>query len=306
MNVTSKCGYRISALTLGTVQLGIPYGINNQVGMPTYEESANILETALDLGIASFDTARGYGESEAVLGRFFSQNNHEKTIISKVFFKDVDKAKVKDRIFADVRDSLKKLGLQKLPFLKLHNESMLMQYGDTLTRALEDLKTEGLVGGVGISFSDKSRLLDLTDGTGFDIIQMPANMFDNKEIISGSIKTLAERGIAVFIRSLYLQGLFFKDTDTLPEKIKSAKPALDRLNELSKETGISIAELAVTFIRDTEGITSLILGCDNPEQVKAGAALINAPSMPNSVREEIINISESVDPVVIRPWEWFK
>ena len=296
----------MSSLTLGTVQLGIPYGINNQAGMPTYEESANILGTALDLGIVSFDTAKGYGESESVLGRFFGQNKHEKTIISKVFFKDVDKAKVRDRIFADVRDSLKKLGLQKLPFLKLHNESMLLHYGDTIVRALEDLKAEGLVCGVGISFSDKSHLLDLTDGTGFDIIQMPANMFDNKEIISGSIETLAERGIAVFIRSVYLQGLFFKDTNTLPEKIMSAKPALDKLHELSRETGISIAELAITFIRDTEGITSLILGCDNSEQVKSGAALINAPSMPNSVREEIINISESVDPVVIRPWEWFK
>ena len=41
-------GYRISQLTLGTVQLGIPYGINNTHGMPSYEEAAQILQTALD------------------------------------------------------------------------------------------------------------------------------------------------------------------------------------------------------------------------------------------------------------------
>ena len=306
MRITEKCGYSISALTLGTVQLGIPYGINNQKGMPTFEESSDILTTALDNGIISFDTARGYGESEAVLGRFFKENNRDKTIISKVFFKDIDKTKVKDRLFEDVRDSIKKLGLEKLPFLKLHNEAMLLEYGDTLVRALEDLKKEGLVGGIGVSFSDKSRLLDLTCDAGFDIIQIPANMFDSREITTGAIKALSEKNVAVFIRSLYLQGLFFKDTNTLPEKIKSAKPALDKLHELSRETGISIAELAITFIRDTEGIASLILGCDNAEQVKDGAALINAPKMTDDVRKEIFKIAESVEPIVIRPWEWFK
>ena len=306
MRITEKCGHQISALTLGTVQLGIPYGINNQGGMPSFEDSSDILKTALDLGVTSFDTARGYGESEAVLGKFFKNDTRKKTVISKVFFKELDKSRVKDRLFEDVRDSIKKLGLQKLPFLKLHNESMLIEYGDTIIRALEDLKKEELVDGVGVSFSDKSGLLDLTCGAGFDIIQLPANMFDSEEITSGAIKTLSERGSAVFIRSLYLQGLFFKDTDTLPDKIKSAKPALDRLHELSRETKISVAELAITFIRDAEGITSLILGCDNAEQVKVGAALINAPKMTDDVRKEIFKIAESVEPIVIRPWEWFK
>lgn len=306
MNFTLKNGYKISDLTLGTVQLGLAYGVNNEKGMPTFEESSAILNTALSQGIVSFDTARGYGESENVLGRFFGENPCEKTLITKVIFNDVEKSAVKDKLFELVRDSMRKLRIEKLPFLKLHNESMLIQYGDTLVSALHDLKSEGLVGGVGVSFSDKARLLELTDGCGFDCIQLPANIFDNEVIVNGSIKKLADAGSIVFVRSIYLQGLFFKDTNDLPEKIKCAKEPLDKLHTLAKDAGVSMAELAVTFIRDTEGITSLLFGCDNPEQLLESISLVNAPKIAPEVMKEALKIAENIPPIVIRPWEWFK
>lgn len=306
MNFTVKNGYKISDLTLGTVQLGLAYGVNNDKGMPTFEESSAILNTALSAGIVSFDTARGYGESENVLGRFFEGDPREKTLITKVLFNDVDKSKVKDTLFEMVRDSLRKLKIEKLPFLKLHNESMLIRYGDTIVSALQDLKREGLVGGVGTSFSDKSRLLELTDGCGFDCIQLPANIFDNEVIVNGSIKKLADAGSIVFVRSIYLQGLFFKDTNDLPEKIKCAKAPLDKLHVLAHDAGVSMAELAVTFIRDTEGITSLLFGCDNPAQLLESISLVNAPKIKPEVMREALRIAEDIPPIVIRPWEWFK
>ena len=306
MNFTIKNGYKISALTLGTVQLGLPYGVNNSKGMPSFEESSVILDTALSNGIVSFDTARTYGESEAVLGKFFANNGAEKTLITKAFFTDVDKSAVKDTLFEMVCDSMRKLGIEKLPFLKLHNESMLIKYGDTIISALQDLKSEGLVGGIGTSFSDKSRLLELTDGCGFDCIQLPANIFDNEVIIDGTIKKLSDSGSIVFVRSIYLQGLFFKDTNELPEKIKCAKEPLEKLRDLARDAGISMAELAVTFIRDTDGITSLLLGCDTPAQLIESVSLINAPKIQDDVMKEALKIAENIPPIVIRPWEWFK
>lgn len=103
---------------------------------------------------------------------------------------------------------------------------MLERYGDTLVYALQDLKKEGLVDGIGVSFSDKSMLLELAEGRGFDCVQLPANIFDNGVILDGSLKKLPDAGSAVFVRSIYLQGLFFKDTSTLPDKIKCAKERL--------------------------------------------------------------------------------
>lgn len=306
MKYTVKNGYKISDLTLGTVQLGLAYGVNNDKGQPSYEESSKILDTALDSGIISFDTAQAYGESELVLKRFFEKDSRERTLITKVVFRDVPKSGVKDKLFDMTRTSIERLGIEKIPFLKLHNQDMLELYGDTLVYALQELKKEGLVDGVGVSFSDKSRLLELTDGCGFDCIQLPANIFDNGVIVDGSIKKLADAGSAVFVRSIYLQGLFFKDTNTLPERIRSAKKPLDKLHALAHDAGVSMAELAVTFIRDTEGITSLLLGADNPEQLLESVSLINAPKITPEVAKEAFKIAEEVEPIVIRPWEWSK
>ena len=201
-------------------------------------------------------------------------------------------------------ESCERLGIEKLPFLKLHNQTMLEQYGDTLVYAMQDLKREGVVGGIGVSFSDKSKLNELTDGCGFDCVQIPANIFDSGVILDGSIKKLADSGSAVFVRSVYLQGLFFKDTNTLPEKIKSAKAPLDKLHALARDAGISMAELAITFIRDAEGIASLILGCDTKEQLLESVNLLNSPKISPDVSAAAMKIAETVEPTVIRPWEW--
>jgi aryl-alcohol dehydrogenase-like predicted oxidoreductase len=67
-----------------------------------------------------------------------------------------------------------------------------------------------------------------------------------------------------------------------------------------------MAELAITFIRDTEGIASLILGCDNPGQLLESVSLVNAPKIAPEVRDAALKIAETIDPIVIRPWEWFK
>lgn len=305
MKITEKNGYKISSLTLGTAQLGLAYGVNNDRGMPTYEESSTLLSTALELGITSFDTARGYGESEAVLGKYFSKNKSEKTLISKVMFSTETKATVKDSLLRQAKDSAQKLGLEKLPFLMLHREGYIEQYGDSLLYAMEDLKNNGIVSGVGISFSDKSKLIEYCSATPFDCIQIPANMLDNEEIRSGKIKAISDMGTAVFVRSVYLQGLFFKDTKALPESIKSEKPLLDKLHSLAYDFGFTMAEMAAGFIRDTEGITSLVMGADTPEQLKESVSLLEGRALPKELKEEIISLSENINPRLTQPWTWY-
>lgn len=306
MKRIEKNGYPISEMMLGTVQLGLSYGINNQKGMPTYEESAAILQEALDLGICAFDTARAYGKSEEVLGRFFTATPAEKTIITKVIFPTESADEVASSLFSQVKDSTKTLGLDRLPFVMLHREDYLLTYGKVLTDALCELKKEGLVGGVGVSFSDKSNMERLLDNDVFDCIQIPQNIFDNKEMTSGMLSTLSARGIAVFIRSVYLQGLFFRNTDTLPPKLTVAKPVLDKLHALADENGLSMSQMALSYIRDGEGISSLVLGCETVEQLRDSAKQFASPALPPALREELTALANEVDPIVTRPWEWNK
>lgn len=305
MKITEKNGYKISALTLGTAQLGLSYGVNNDKGMPTFEESSELLSTALDLGITSFDTARAYGESEAVLGRYFKAETREKTLITKVIFNGESKEKIKDELFRQATDSAKRLGVGKMPFLMLHREGYIEQYGDTLIKAMEDLKNEGLADGVGVSFSEKSRLLEYCMGTPFDCIQIPANMLDNSEIRSGALKNVSDNGTVVFVRSVYLQGLFFKDTGSIPESLKGEKPLLDKLHSLALDFGFSMTEMALGFIRDTEGIDSLVMGADTPDQLRESVNLLRGRALPEELMSEIIKLSENINPKLIQPWTWY-
>ena len=306
MNYTNKNGYKISKFTLGTVQLGLPYGINNTHGMPTYEESKNILQTALDCGIQTFDTARAYGKSEEVLGQFFSENNVEKTIVTKVLFENESPDEIAESLFIQVKDSMQKMNLTKLPFVMLHREEYIDTYGTTIIDALQELKKEGLVGNVGISFSDKSNMDRILDNGIFDCIQIPQNIFDNSEIKSGQLEVFSKNGVSIFIRSVYLQGLFFMDTKILPENIKSAASALDKLHRLAEEQNMSMSQLALSFIKDAKGIDSLVLGCETTEQLLDSASKFSAPPLSDIVIKKILEISEEVEPIVTRPWEWNK
>ena len=305
MRITEKNGYKISALTLGTAQLGLAYGVNNDRGMPTFEESGELLSTALDLGVTSFDTARAYGESESVLGRYFGENKREKTLITKAIFNGETKTTVKDSLFRQAADSAEKLGIKKLPFLMLHREGYIEQYGDTIIKAMQDLKNEGLADGVGISFSEKGRLMDYCSDIPLDCIQIPANMLDNAEIRNGDVKKLSDKGIAVFVRSVYLQGLFFKDTSNLPENIKGEKPLLDKLHSLADDFGFTMAEMALGFIRDTEGIASLVMGADTPDQLRESVNLLEGSPLPEELKKEIITLSENINPRLTQPWTWY-
>ena len=63
MKYNETKGVSISELSLGTVQLGVSYGINNQSGKPDRTQAFGILDTALTNGISALDTAAAYGDS---------------------------------------------------------------------------------------------------------------------------------------------------------------------------------------------------------------------------------------------------
>ena len=70
MKTVNIKGLEISALSLGTVQLGLSYGINNADGKPSQETANAILNAALEGGINTLDTAGAYGDSEVVIGNW--------------------------------------------------------------------------------------------------------------------------------------------------------------------------------------------------------------------------------------------
>src|SRR3989338_433329 len=56
-----------SRIGLGTVEIGLPYGIGATT-LPSNQEAEHILKTAVELGVTYIDTARGYGVAEERIG----------------------------------------------------------------------------------------------------------------------------------------------------------------------------------------------------------------------------------------------
>jgi predicted aldo/keto reductase-like oxidoreductase len=66
-----RTGFEVSEISLGTVEIGMPYGIgkDGEPSPPDEAEASRLLHSTLDLGVNLIDTARIYGESEAIIGR---------------------------------------------------------------------------------------------------------------------------------------------------------------------------------------------------------------------------------------------
>ena len=59
--------HNISRFSLGTVQLGMDYGIGDDKAKPSAEKAFSILDRAMEHGINNLDTANNYGDSEQTI-----------------------------------------------------------------------------------------------------------------------------------------------------------------------------------------------------------------------------------------------
>ncbi|GAA3408075.1 aldo/keto reductase [Paenibacillus hodogayensis] len=300
----------ISKLTLGTVQLGMPYGIHNRDGMPSEESSFELLNRAWEGGVVSYDTAAAYGQSETILGRFFHGKHPLITTKIHLFPQPGDSgAQIGRDMRERVSGSLKRLGLDSVPILMLHNTDVMEHFGGAITEAFAELKQEGLIGRAGISVSQNSAeeyrfLWPYLQNDLYEAVQIPMNVLDHRPIRNGCLGMLGQAGKTVFVRSVFLQGLLYMKDEELPVKLAAAKAPLAALRELSERYGIGIAQLAVSFIRDMEGVDSLVIGAETREQVSDNLALLDGPPLPETLREQLASAFHDVPEQVITPHMW--
>ncbi len=128
MQVVEKNNVKISKMTLGTVQLGLSYGVNNIAGMPTKERSFAILDAAYEGGVTVLDTSDDYGKSEEVIGDYLRENPDK-------HFEICTKFKVTEETSKDIYASLKDFA-SDLCGLPAYEEYMGIQMRDAAAYAL--------------------------------------------------------------------------------------------------------------------------------------------------------------------------
>lgn len=288
-----------SPMTLGTVQLGMNYGIANEAGKPSQEKSFSILRTALEGGITTLDTARAYGDSEQVIGNFLKTwHGPTPTIITKIpkLQGSTPKELVRFAVQA-LEASLENLGVSKVDAVMLHGSSDPAIHGQACADAVKALIDLGYTDQVGVSVYNAQELQQMQKYDIFSLTQVPASIFDQRLINDGSLENLSQKNIQVFVRSVFLQGLFFLDPDKITDPIllTHAAPKIRSLLEIAQAEGLSVAQLAIAFIRNCVGVSSLVLGADSPEQVQANLSFFDTPTPDKRLmcrlREEFSNIN---------------
>lgn len=245
-------------IALGTVQWGLNYGIANKNGIPNDKELSNILSLALDNNIKILDTAVQYGNAERRLGQFMTAENK---IITKIgSFSD------SNSLENQLENSFKNLKRGGIYGCLFHNSKELLENKYHWAELLNYKKT-GKIKKIGYSLYTPEVLVALLE-KGFhpDIVQIPFNILDRK--FEPYFDLLKSKEVEIHVRSVFLQGLFFKKSNDLPPKIKQLKPVIDLVNSLSANYNISVLQICLGYVLQKQKIDHVVVGIDHIDQLK--------------------------------------
>lgn len=271
----------VNKLVLGTVQFGLDYGINNQSGQVQQNEVNKILQLAEESGIKTLDTSSAYGTSEIVLGKSLSENNLQFQIVSKY-------PPSEESVAAVFTSSIEKLHQKKLYGYLVHHFEFYQSHPH-LWEEMKQLKAEGKVEKIGFSLYNTGQLQYLLDNeVVFDILQFPYNLLDRQFDVY--LPQLKQCGVEIYTRSVFLQGLFFKNLDSLSkqlEPLKPLKPYLLQIRTYCEAHALTIEQCALSFVLHNPFIDGVLIGVDNVNQLQDN---INVASHTTDINEFVQQI----------------
>lgn len=297
----------LSRLAVGTVQFGMSYGIANRSGQPFHKEVCNILACAVDNGVTTLDTAAAYGDSESVLGKALREigATDRVTIVSKVLpIQQMAQDRTPQNAARWIRDSvvssLKRLGVDSLPVCLLHRCEDIAHM-----EAMLELKREGLVQHIGVSVGPPEEMATILSAPGVEAVQVPLNLLDQRVPRSGDLARAAESGIAVFVRSIYLQGLLLMPVDEIVPELQDVVPLRRALQRIARKAGLTMPELALRYGLSLPGVSSVLTGVETVEQMQDNIDIVAQGPLPPQIMAEIDGaVPDLSETMILSPWLW--
>ncbi len=287
---------RLSRLTLGTAQLGMDYGVVAPSLAPDEGAARAILDAAWDLGITCFDTARLYGEAESRIGAWRAATGHAPLVITK-FATRGDVAALED----DLSSSMAALGVTCLDGVLAHRAEDLRMPG--VAAALQGAVAEGRLGAFGASVYEPEAAARALAVPGVTLLQAPLNAFDRRLAESGALERAAAGGVAVFARSVFLQGLLLGNPEALPAFFQPARAALRRFQAIAGAAGLSPAALALAAVVAEDGVASVVIGVADADELRANAQAVGQSVDPAAIAEAR-DAGRDLPVAMIDPRQW--
>ncbi|MCX4449132.1 aldo/keto reductase [Streptomyces sp. NBC_01789] len=265
----------------------------------TRDESLRALNRAIDLGVNLIDTARGYGESERIVGQVVRERAADEVLVATKVpplngqwpaADGTDPAETfpGEHIRSSLETSLAASGLDHFDVLQFHvwNDEWLGR-GDWL-ETVAALKQEGKIRLFGVSVNDHApeSAVALVRSGAVDSVQVIYNVFDQAPA-DELLPACAEHGVGVIVRVALdeggLTGRITADT-TFPEGdfrnryFRDDRPAQveRRVAAIVADLGIgqdALAEHALRFVLSHPAVSTVIPGMRSVRNVERNAAV---------------------------------
>ena len=316
----NRCG--ASGLKLPAVSLGLWHNFGSN---GNFDNMLELCQTAFDEGITHFDLANNYGPvygaAEENFGRILRKSlgmYRDELVISTKAGYDMWPGPYgnwgsKKYLVASLDQSLRRMGLDYVDIYYHHRPDPETPLEET-AGALDGIVRSGKVLYVGISNYNKEQTIAIADlfrkmGTPFIINQRKYSMFERSIESDGLKAYAAENGIGIItfcplaqglLTDRYLNGIpensrvktdgrFLKEEAITAETLGKVRA----LNEVAKERGQSLAQMALAWIMRDGDITSVLIGASRASQITDNVGMLENTRFEPEELEQIENILNS-------------
>ncbi|MCL5966100.1 MAG: aldo/keto reductase [Deltaproteobacteria bacterium] len=300
---------RVSAISLGTVALGLDYGIRapGDFGRPPETEALALVRQAVDAGINLFDTAPGYGESERLLGRFLPEAHHCYVATKVPAPKDASGvllhgAAVHRAVEASLESSLRVLRRDTLDIVQIHNATVETVSRGEFAEALLSARQQGKVRFLGASVYTGEEALAVISAGCFDVVQVPYNLLDQR-MAENVFPAANAAGVGIIVRSAFLKGALTEKAQWLPSELAPLRRAAERA---ARDLGVSwdsLPELALRFCLSDRRVSTILAGAQTAEELSRSLAATTAGPLPEELLARAARLALS-DDRLLNPSRW--
>ena len=299
--VIGRSHQQLSVVGLGTWQLGADWGDVDD------KEALAVLEAAAESGVTFFDTADVYGDgrSEQTIATFLSGRPDLHVLVATKMGRRVDQIPenyVLDNFRAWNDRSRRNLGVDRIDLVQLHCPPTAVYSSDEVFDALDTLVAEERIARYGVSVETCEEALTAIARPNVTSVQIILNAFRMKPLLQ-VLPAAQEAGVGIIARvplaSGLLSGKYTKDTffpDNDHRTYNRHGEAFDQgetFSGVDYSTGVEAAaefsalapegctpaQLALRWIIDQPGVTTVIPGARSPEQARANAAAAKLPAL---------------------------
>src|SRR5690606_22786713 len=285
----------VSVVGLGCWQLGADWGDVAE------DDALTILRTAVDAGVTFLDTADVYGDgrSERLVGQLLAERPDAGLTVATKMGRRADphvaEAYSPDAFRAWNDRSRENLGVDTLDLVQLHCPPTPVYSTDAVFDALDEMVAEGRMAAYGVSVETVDEALTAIARPNVASIQIILNVFRRKPL-EEVLPAAAEAGVGIIARVPLASGLLSGKYDASTtfaandhRNFNRAGEAFDvgetfagvpydvgvaAAQEVARFTpdGATTAQLALRWIVDQPGVSTVIPGASRPDQARANAA----------------------------------